>query len=163
MRRGRPATRSQLSHDADALENNIWWANAIDHKFCKKCSPHALQLASFIGRALNVISRYRGKWNKTEPKPKQDKVITMFDEEDLDPVHLSAHLERVSNMLEITCQILEDKGQIELLPDNAFDWWESLKDNRATAARRMQEKREELIVSARDKLTPEEWEALRNG
>lgn len=85
----------------------------------------------------------------------------MIDEEDLDPVHLSAQLERVSNILEVTCASLEESGQLGLLPDNAFDWWDSLKDSRRSAAKRMQAKREELIARAKDKLSPEEWEALK--
>jgi len=85
----------------------------------------------------------------------------MTDEEDMDPVHLSAQLERVSNILEVTCLSLEEQGQLNLLPDNAFDWWDSLKDSRRAAAKRMQAKREELIARAKDKLSTEEWEALK--
>jgi len=84
-----------------------------------------------------------------------------MDDEELDPVHLSAQLERVQNLLEVTCASLEEQGHIDLLPDNAFDWWDALKDNRRRAAKRMQEQREELIARARDKLSPEEWEALK--
>ena len=87
----------------------------------------------------------------------------MIDDEELDPVHLSAQLERVSNILEIVCSSLEESGNLRLLPDNAYDWWESLKDRRETEAKRLADKREELIARAKDKLSPDEWEALRNG
>ena len=85
----------------------------------------------------------------------------MFDDEELDPVTLSIQLERVSNILEVTCKCLEDKGQLDMLPDNAYDWWESLKDSRAREIRRKAAAREELIKSAMEKLSPEELEALK--
>jgi len=85
----------------------------------------------------------------------------MNDDDELDPVHLSAQLERLSNILETICVSLEEQDHLDLLPDNAYDWWESLKENRKEAAQRMQEKRKELIARAKSKLSPEEWEALR--
>lgn len=88
--------------------------------------------------------------------------MSKLSEEDLDAVHLSAQLERMSNMLEVTCSSLEQSGNLRLLPDNAYDWWESLKDRRRREAKRLADKREELIARAKDKLSPEEWEALRN-
>lgn len=86
----------------------------------------------------------------------------MFDEEDLDPVTLSIQLERVSSILESTCLSLEDKGQLDLLPDNAYDWWESLKDGRNREAKLKAAAREELVKSAMEKLSPEELEALKD-
>jgi len=81
----------------------------------------------------------------------------------LDPVDLCAQLARVEGLLESTCQSLEDKQQLDLLPDNAYDWWESLKDKRAREARRQAREREELVKSAMEKLSPEELEAIKNG
>jgi hypothetical protein len=83
------------------------------------------------------------------------------DDEDLDPVHLSAQLERMTSMLEITCQALEDQGLQDSIPDNAFDWWETLKTQRRIEAKRKAEVREELMLRAIAKLTPEELEALK--
>jgi hypothetical protein len=82
-------------------------------------------------------------------------------DEELDAVHLSAQLERVSNILEITCRALEDQGLIDSLPDNAFDWWESFKDRRQAEAKKRDEVRKELMLRAIAKLTPEELEALK--
>lgn len=87
--------------------------------------------------------------------------MSEFDE-DLDPVTLSIQLERVSSILESTCSVLEDKGQLDLLPDNAYDWWESLKDGRVREAKRKAAAREELVRSAMEKLSPEELEALKD-
>jgi hypothetical protein len=87
----------------------------------------------------------------------------LSDDEDLDPVHLSAQLERMSSMLESTCSSLEEKNNLDLLPDNAYDWWESLKDNRRQYAKEMADRREELIATAIGKLSPAELEAIRNG
>jgi hypothetical protein len=84
-----------------------------------------------------------------------------FDEE-LDPVTLSIQLERVSNILESTCQCLEDKDKLDLLPDNAYDWWESLKSAREREIRKRAAAREDLVKSAMDKLSPEELDAIRN-
>ena len=84
-----------------------------------------------------------------------------MSDEEVDAVQLSAQLERVSNILEITCSSLEEQGLLDSLPDNAFDWWESLKDRRKVEAKIKAEKRRELILRAMSKLTPEEIEALK--
>lgn len=81
--------------------------------------------------------------------------------EELDAVHLSAIVERLEQLLESTCQSLEDQKKLDLLPDNAFDWWESLKQKRRAYAEKMAARRGDLLASARSKLTPEEWEALK--
>ena len=85
----------------------------------------------------------------------------IYDDEIDDPVQLSVMLNRVSSILEATCQSLEEQGNLDLLPDNAFDWWESLKDKRLREERRKAAAREELLKSAMEKLTAEELEALR--
>ena len=86
----------------------------------------------------------------------------MNDDDELDPVHLSAQLERLSNILETICVSLEEQDHLDLLPDNAYDWWESLKDSRSREAKRKAAAREELIKSAMEKLSPEELEAIKN-
>lgn len=83
--------------------------------------------------------------------------------EELDPVHLSAQLERTENLLITTCQRMEEGGHLAMLPDNVFDWWESFKEKQKRAAVQARIERERLAASAREKLTPEEWEALRDG
>jgi hypothetical protein len=46
--------------EANKLEADLWWSEAvIDHGFCKRCRPYALQLASLLGRAMRVIARLR--------------------------------------------------------------------------------------------------------
>ena len=45
---------------ANQLQHDIYWANAGDHNFCKKCKPHALQLMSLVARGLHIIERLRG-------------------------------------------------------------------------------------------------------
>lgn len=48
------------AEEAAELEADYPWANAIDHKFCKKCRPHAIQLTVLFGKAIRVIRRLRG-------------------------------------------------------------------------------------------------------
>ena len=81
--------------------------------------------------------------------------------EDLDPVQLSAQLERVESLLELTCNTLNDQEKLSLLPDSVYEWYEALLERRRAAHKRLQENRESLLASARSKLTPEEWEALK--
>lgn len=86
-----------------------------------------------------------------------------MSDEDLDPISLSLQLDRVSGILETVCKTLQDRGELDNLPDNAYDWWETLKDRRQAKAIALAARREELIARAMDKLTPEELEAIKNG
>lgn len=53
--------RSPTPHEeAGQLEADYPWMNAIDHDYCKKCRPHALQLASMLGKAIRVTRLLRG-------------------------------------------------------------------------------------------------------
>ncbi len=46
--------------EADEFLGKVWWSPAIDHRFCKRCKPHAMELASIVGRAIALIEGLRG-------------------------------------------------------------------------------------------------------